>query len=313
MLVFGFSAAYSQDLIKELQKLTLANDSLQKELKLARENSAKQLKVANDSITRLITVNKTNVSNLNHKIANLEGDTANLHKEIKKLDRNKMVSLETQLQQKKDSVNLLKDTIKEKKEQIVTVKNESLQRQREQYNDGQQNVYKQIGQLYQGNAFDDLVKCSTKQSVERDLQLVGTNAEAMKKLQDLQTYFAAKQALEEKYNEQEIKIAQSKISKITQSDLVKALNDKIGKYKLCNEGLKTTIGKILDLDKKFTANDDYTQTKKLQEILTELSWYFRNYRFNFTDYPYLSDLVLEIMKLKQKDANADISALFSRL
>ena len=37
------------------------------------------------------------------------------------------------------------------------------------------------------------------------------------------------------------------------------------------------------------------------------------YHFNFTDYPYLSELVLETMKRKQKDANSDISDLVEKL
>jgi len=37
------------------------------------------------------------------------------------------------------------------------------------------------------------------------------------------------------------------------------------------------------------------------------------YRFNFTDYPYLSNIVLETMKGKQKDANRDNSDLVEKL
>ena len=91
------------------------------------------------------------------------------------------------------------------------------------------------------------------------------------------------------------------------------LIDKLSKYKLCSEGLKTTIDKILEIDKKFVANDDYTQKTKLNDVLAEIAWYFRNYRFNFIDYPYLSEVVLEIIKLKQKDANTDIAILKEKL
>ncbi len=91
------------------------------------------------------------------------------------------------------------------------------------------------------------------------------------------------------------------------------MKENLEMYKLRNEGLNIAITKIIELDKKFVANDDYTQNTKLLDILAELSWYFRNYRFNFIDYPYLSNIVLDIMKLKQKNANADISDLLSKL
>ncbi len=94
---------------------------------------------------------------------------------------------------------------------------------------------------------------------------------------------------------------------------MKNLTDKLKNYDLCCDGLKTANNKIIEIDKKFTTNDDYSQETKLQDILIELAWYFRNYRFNFTDYPYLSDIVLEIMKLKQKDTNADIKDLLEKL
>jgi hypothetical protein len=43
LIMFGVSNAYTQDLIKEIQKLTLANDSLQKQV----------IKPLNDSIVKV--------------------------------------------------------------------------------------------------------------------------------------------------------------------------------------------------------------------------------------------------------------------
>lgn len=302
LLLFGFSAAYSQDLIKEVKLLTLANDSLQRELNLARENSNKELQTAKDSIKRLHTSNDR-----------LEKDKTNLNEQVKKLDKKNIKSLETKLQQKTDSINILKDSIRKKEEQITSIKNESKIKEPEKYKEGQQNVYGQIGQQYQTGSLDDLIKYSTQQSVQRDLQLIGNNEDAGKKLKELQIYFASQQLLGERYDEEKVKNAQVQLNNINQSVLVKNLNDKLGKYKLCNDGLKTTIGKIIELDKKFTANNDETQGTKLQDVLSQLSWYFYNYRFNFTDYPFLSGIILEIMKLKQKNANATINDFSSKL
>ena len=308
------SALYSQEgIIKEFQKLTLENDSLKKELEHSRLNSTKELQTANDSIARLNTIRKSEVSILNNKIGNLEKDTAQLSKQIKNLDKNNIESLKMQLQQKRDSIYLLVGVIKERDKQIATLKSEGVRKEQEKYNNGQQNVYNQIGQIYQQNTLDSLIAYSTPKSVERDLQLVGNNAEAMRKLQYLQIYFTVQQVLKQRYDEDMVKNAQEKANTIPQSYLVKNLNDKLRTYKLSRDGLIVTIGKIIELDKKFIANDDHTQEAKLQDVLSKLSWYFRNYRFNFIDYPYLSDIVLEIMKQKQKDANSDVSRFLEKL
>ena len=55
------------------------------------------------------------------------------------------------------------------------------------------------------------------------------------------------------------------------------------------------------------------EKKKLDKILAEFSFFIFNYEFNFLDYPYLSDIILEIIKRKQPNADADISNLLNKL
>ena len=111
-----------------------------------------------------------------------------------------------------------------------------------------------------------------------------------------------------------LKTAQTQISSLEQSENVKKLTGRLSDYLLCKDGLKKTIDNILVIDKETIAlDDDNIQEKKLQEILSELAWYIFNYDFNFTEYPYLSDIVLDIIKQKQKNADADISLLKAKL
>ena len=207
--------------------------------------------------------------------------------------------------------------------QRLTLEKDSLQRQiirlqdsisslNTAHNTAITNLNSQIAQTY-NRPFDELIRFSTKQSVERDLLLIGNNETAKKRLQNLQIYFAAEQLLSERFNEQRVNAAQNQLASIEQSELVKNLADRLRMYNLLNDGLRTTINRIIDIDRRFVANDDYTQDLKLRDILAELAWYFRNFRFNFTDYPYLRDIVLEIMTLKQRDANADIRHLLEKL
>ena len=74
-----------------------------------------------------------------------------------------------------------------------------------------------------------------------------------------------------------------------------------------------TIDKIIEKDKKFIANDREDKDQKLTAVLFELTGYFRNYQFDFQDYPYLSKIILEILKSKQNDANSDITKFKEQL
>jgi hypothetical protein len=298
----SFLTVYSQDLVKEIQKLTLANDSLLKQVIKPKQDSILNLQVQIKKIEK-------DKDDLNNKIKNLESSVDKLNKDKLKIERDSLQKYNKNLNEEK--VKLEKKNSEQEKE-IATIKNENLKKEQQKYTEGQQNAYNQIAQTY-NKPFDELIKLLTKQTVERDLLLVGNNETVKKKMQNLQKYFVSKQVLEERYNEKKVETAQNQLKDIEQSAFVKDLADKLVDYKLCNDGLKTTINNILKIDKEFSSNDDYTQKTKLQDILFEISGYFRNYRFNFEDYPYLSGTVLEIMKLKQKDANTDIKYLLDRL
>ena len=52
---------------------------------------------------------------------------------------------------------------------------------------------------------------------------------------------------------------------------------------------------------------------KLNKIISELSNFIFVYNFNFIDYPHLSEIVLEIIKRKQPNPDADISDLLKKI
>jgi hypothetical protein len=321
LVLYGFSTVYSQDVVKEIKKLTLENDSLKKQVVKPLQDSISifkskikkldnDLNAANKKVADL-DKNKVKIENDSLKkrvIKSLRDSVSDFQNKIKKLDKDLATANENIIAKNKE----MEKKISEKEGQIVAMKNENLKKEQQKYAEGQQNIYSQIAQIY-NKPFDELVKSSTKQFVERDLLLVGNDEKVKKKLQDLHKYFVAEQTLTERYNEQRVKNAQSQIASIEEkSGEVKNLNDKLGDYKLCNDALKTTIKDILKID-ELKANSDNTQIAKQLDILSKLSWYFRNYRFNFIDYPYLSKVILEIMELKQKDVNADIKHLLDKL
>lgn len=313
LIMFGVSNAYTQDLIKEIQKLTLANDSLQKQV----------IKPLNDSILKLNSAHSNEIAKLNEQLKALENEKSELNKKIKtlestvaELNKNKIKVERDNLQAKCDSliikVKELENLISAKDKQIAQEKELGQQKSIQEKEKGKSEILNLIIQTY-NKPLDELIINTNIKSVERDMSIVGDKTVIQQKLLSLQKYYNSEQVLNEKYGEQKVENAITQLKSIEQTELVLKLIDKLSKYKLCNDGLKTTIDKILEIDKKFVANDEYTQKTKLNDVLAEIAWYFRNYRFNFIDYPYLSEVVLEIIKLKQKDANTDIAILKEKL
>ena len=313
LIIFGVSNAYTQDLIKEVQKLTLANDSLQKQV----------IKPLNDSILQLNSAHSIEIAKLKEQLKVIEIEKSELNKTIKSLEstvgelnKNKIKVERDNLKAKYDSLIIkvedLESLISAKDKQIAQVKELGLQKSIEEKEKGKSEILNLIIQTY-NIPLDELIINSNIKSVERDMSIVGDKTVVYQKLVSLQKYYNSELVLNEKYSEQRVENALTQLKSIEQTELVIKLIDKLSKYKLCNDGLKTTIDKILEIDKNFLANDEYTQKTKLNDVLAEIAWYFRNYRFNFIDYPYLSEVVLEIVKLKQKDANTNIAILKEKL
>jgi hypothetical protein len=323
MFVCGFSAAYSQTTItidqNDYNKMLLDNDSLHKALNIERDRLTGSTKLHQDSISRLIATHKAEVAELNKKLSKAEKDLVNANKKVAALDKNAVKTERDNLQKqvdilKSDTATLQKQ-LSEKDGQLANAQIEHEAKILEAKEHGRAEALSNLIDAYT-KPFDDLIKSSTKQSVERDLLLVDNdNDEATrKKLQDLQKYFDAKQILSEPYSEQKVDTAQTQISTLEQTEFVKELAVQLKKYKSCNEGLKSAVNELLEIDRKFAANNDNTQKTKMQDIAYAISRYFYDYpSFSFSNYPYLTNVIWEIWTKKQKDANADISDLLEKL
>ena len=312
--LFFLTVAFSQDCFDKVIKLGVQIDSLKKVINQEKDTSAQRLKLSNDSITKIITKNKSEVANLNGIVGKLEKDTAILNKQIKKLGKDNYDKLEAQLKLKADSINLLTGKINVKDSMLYSERQLAIKKAEERYTEGQKIVFNKVRNDYEGKEFDELINISTKLSIERDLNILSSDTTTKQKLQNLQIYFAAKSVLDNKFDSLEVKKVERQLNDLNEkSDLLEKLKNSVHYYKLSNEALKKTFDEIKKIEKKLLANDDGTQKIKLGQILVEVAWFFRNYRFNFTDYPYLSDIVLETMKRKQKDANSDISDLVEKL
>ena len=295
LILCCFCSAYSQDFREEYNRQVIKIDSLEKVIKEKEKQfdeydskNKKNLAVLSDSIKKLKSFEK-------------------FRKEKKTYD--------DQLKQKDESIALLNRQISEKDGQISEERKKSEQKAREEKENGKNEILANIENSYKGQ-LDDLLKSSTKQSVQRDMKLVGNNPEVKAVLSDLEKYFNAQELLSKKFDAAQIKTAEAQLNQIDRkSALLDELMEILENYQTFNNGLKETVEKLIENDRQFSVAGmgSDIQKQKLTKILSEISSYIFDYDFNFTDYPYLSDVVLEIIKRKQPEPDADIGDLLRKL
>lgn len=204
--------------------------------------------------------------------------------------------------------------VADKDKEIAFVKANTKEAADKAKNDGKAEALTSIVNLYKSRSFDDLIKFSTKESVATDLQLVGFDLEIRQVLNDLQIYLNAKELLSKRFDAGTINQAKSQLSKINrQSKMLEALKGDIEDYKNFNTGLRETINNIIASDNQFSAKGNAAiQERKFNDIVKELTNYFYDY-YNYARYPYLSNVVVEIVKRKKENADADVTDLMEIL
>ncbi|MBK8300411.1 MAG: hypothetical protein IPK90_08175 [Chitinophagaceae bacterium] len=298
LILCELSPAFAQnqnDFVDRFSKQVIEIDSLKKIVKAEKDSTQQQRKL-----------NHT----LQDTLRRLRLDLANLE-EFKKEKKN----IDNLLRQKTDSLTSLQKEISEKDKQITAEKQKGEQKARENYDAGRNEILATITNSYKSKSFEELLNSSTKESAQRDLQLFQNQTEIKQILSDIEKYFNAKELLAAKLDTVQIKNVQNQLGQVKQkSTVLDKLKEIIGNYQTFNDGFKETIRKIMALDNKVEASSNKeVQKKKLDKILAEISSYIFSFDFNFSDYPYLSDIFLEIIKRKQPNPDADISYLLNKL
>jgi len=117
---------------------------------------------------------------------------------------------------------------------------------------------------------------------------------------DVLNYFEAERVLSEKFNEQGVAKALVTLLNIKQeSKEIEGLKNKLDLYKTKNEALKRIIDEIKTIDAKYTAYPD-TEDLKKSEIFGPIFSYLYNYKYNLTDYPHVTKVILKIINMKRK-------------
>lgn len=289
-----FSVFSQQELIKEIGKQAVVIDSLTKVNKNAREKYNVQYETLinrNDSVKTL----KLRLSKL----------------EKYQIEKGKINNL---IKQKSDSIILLinqKSVLNQKMTEGRIIDEQKILSEKEKV---KSEILTKIINTYKAKSFDDLISFSNKLSIKRDMELIGGNNEMNQTFIDLTKYFEAKSLFDSYFDTEKTKKAQTELNTIKQqSALLDKLKTQIENYQLIDKGLRDCLIKINTIDKKETAaNDEFIKKQKLSKILTEVSDYIFNYDFNFPDYPYLSNILSQVIKIKFPNPDQDISKLINK-
>jgi hypothetical protein len=320
-MVFSSWVSFSQDYKTEYIKLIKKNtiDSIQTHV-----------------ISPLNDTNKKNnilISKLNSQLDQIIKDTIackklikDLNNEVKELNSNKFKlensTLKAQLKEITDKYNNLNSTnennIKLIADKDSQIKNLALIEKE----NGKKEVVKEIINTYKNRKFDELINGSTKATIERDNQLIGNNSEISDLLLDLDTYFTAKELLNQKVDETQINSIKTKLKLIKrESILIKNINKKLDFYNTLSSKLKVTIINVNVYDDKTSkkymvgeiAEIKDARQKKLDKIFSVLMPYIFDSDLKHEDYPYLFEIVLDIIKRKQSNTDEDITDLLKKL
>ena len=328
IMLCGLGNAYAQnsELFKEIKKQAVEIDSLKK----ANKTLTSQITTLNNNIntneSSNLELSKKNLAKEKKQkedIEKLNKKIENLNKEIEKLDKftSEKKAIENELKAKNESIDKLEKKISEKDSEIKNITENNKKVAADEKEKGKSEVIYQLVNTYRNKSFDDLIKSSSITSVQRDKLLIDNNPDVKQIIADLETYFIAVNLFSKKFNESQVKNSLSQVTHIQQSKLVAAsaavvaLKDNLDNFKTFNDGLNTAIQNIITIDKKEIVkgmSEDVVKLK-LNKILSELSKFIFDYNFNFIDYPYLSEIVLEIIKRKQPNPDAIISDLLSKI
>lgn len=290
-----FSVFSQQDVMKEFAKQAVAIDSLKKVIKIEKEN----YKILVDSLTK----KEESIKSLKSILSKLN-----------EFNRDKK-KIEALILQKTDSIIKLK---KEKSELSLKISNDRItweQKILDEKEKTKSEILTKIANTYKNKNFDDLIVSSNKLSIQRDLQLLGENNELKQILMDLNKYFEAKSLLDKPFDVEQKNIFLVELNKIKQqSALLVKLKENLDNYQLLDKGLKDCLNSITALDKKATVSGmgKEIQQKKLNKILTEITNYIFNYDLYSNDYPYLSNILFELVKTKVPNPDQDITGLLKK-
>ncbi|GHB36274.1 hypothetical protein [Mongoliitalea lutea] len=300
--VIGFINAQT-DPIQEIKSKAIQIDSLKRQI-ILEQNNSKGIQSSLLQLRERYRVRGDSLNLLNGRLQEFEKT------------KNSQRSIETQLKLKSDSIGLLKSELRTAKNEIISEKNKGITLAKQEKEAGKIELLDKISQKYANTSFDDLIRITTKYSVEKDFQIVSKTSEVAGQLEKLIIYHKAENLLHEKFDKSKVNLELKNLDVISEeSQLTNQLRKKIQDYEIVNQGLKNALAKINQIDQSELVRGMPTeiQNTKLGKILTELSSFTFNYDLKENNYPYLIEITLEVMRRKHPNPDADITDLLLKL
>jgi hypothetical protein len=313
--LFGaFANSNAQDCLDKIAKQAVELDSLKRNVKLnylkmdSLQASIELLKLKQkEDVLRNRDSDKKFLDSINE----LKSDLSKFQKfKIEK------IRYETIIKLMSDSILLFKKELVTRNEEIISATEKVKKVTIVEKENGRREVRDQIAKFYLNKSFDDLISSTNLFMIERDKRLVGDNLNVKQILLDLELFFNVRKLLSIKFEINGLTNSISKINAIKrESRLVEKLKDDLDNYKTLNDGLLNTLQRIILIDKmEYVKGMDESIVKlKLEKVISVLTNYIFVYDFNFVDYPYLNDIILDVMKRKQSDPDADILDLLGKI
>lgn len=294
LIVVACYPAYSQDCCDKVEKQAVKIYNLEKLVQNEKENNQNYQII----VTKYIDTNRL------------------LKAELKMLEqfKDEKKSFDTKLAQKSDSIELIKQIIVAKDRQILVVNQECEKRSGEEKEKGRNDALMDVIDDYNKKNFDTIILFSTRFSVQRDLQLVGSNNAIKELLLDLKIYFDATEILTRRYDALMVGNAVKALNQMKrQSSLLEQLKKDIGSYNEYRESLFRHLSNLCDLDKRKSAlNDPEIEKIKFKDVAEIMADYLNSYP-DYKKYPFLSDIVFDIFRRKAEDSDNDITDLLNKV
>lgn len=269
-----------------------------KERDLPRKKNKSNIDITNDCDMDCLT----------NKVESLNEDIKDLKKKLEKKNINK---LEADIDIYKDSLVDLRNEFKS----LSGIYSDSL---KNEFLKGKNEVTAQILNFYKDKDIDGLIENTALNYLERDLKVLENqkNSEIHEELEELHYYLKAELIFNNKFNLDSINKATVKIKSFSDSKNRTSLTKNLKEYEFKVNGLNELIDKIIKLDKEFSSlGNKYVREDKMKKIFGFYSYYFYNYfdEMDFLKYPYITNIITEILNTKFKDVDADIEFMKSKI
>lgn len=271
-----------------------------------------------DSLKRALDIQRFECQKYNENVKRLQDSLKLARREIDQLDKFKkrMKEYESLQVQKEDSIQVLIRKITGKQNEIEREKQNCETRLKQENQKCNIEMSSRISDYYLSNSFDYMLSISSKQIIERDLLYSNDTAGVRSLLSDLKNCLYAKECLHNRFNKNRIDSIDAQLLKIRRdSKELKRLLKNLEGYKILNDGLKEMLMNIINLDNTESVEQGpiVNQKRKQDKIYAEISSFLFNYEFKIEEYPYLADLIWELVIRKKQNPDSPIHDLLARL